>query len=67
MKSKIFTKREMEILNLYINEELTNNLIAQKLFVSVKTVENHKNNMLLKANVKSQVGLIKYVINNNIL
>lgn len=52
------TRREIEILQL-IAQELTNNEIAEKLFISPATVENHRNRMLQKLGVKNTAGLIK--------
>jgi DNA-binding NarL/FixJ family response regulator len=55
------TKRETEILNLIANE-MTSPEIAQKLFISLSAVENHRLNLLFKLNVKNAVGLIKKAI-----
>ncbi len=52
------TRREIEILQL-IAQEHTNNEIAEKLFISPATVENHRNRMLQKLGVKNTAGLIK--------
>lgn len=52
------TKREKEILEL-IAEELTSQEIAQKLFISLSAVENHRLNLLFKLNVKNAVGLVR--------
>jgi DNA-binding NarL/FixJ family response regulator len=58
---KTLTKREKEILRL-ITEELTNQQIADKLFLSLRTVENHRNNLLQKLDVKNTAGLVKVAI-----
>ena len=58
---KTLTKREKEIL-LLITEELTNQQIADKLFLSLRTVENHRNNLLQKLDVKNTAGLVKVAI-----
>lgn len=52
------TRREIEVLQL-IAEEFTTVQIAEKLFLSPATVENHRNRMLLKLGVKNTAGLIK--------
>ena len=52
------TRREKEILHL-IGESFTNAEIAEKLFVSIKTVESHRTNLLQKFGVKNAAGLIK--------
>jgi DNA-binding NarL/FixJ family response regulator len=57
VKSKL-TKREIEILKL-IAMELSNKQIAEKLFISIKTVDSHRQNLLHKLNVKNTVGLVK--------
>ncbi|MFC4263726.1 response regulator [Ferruginibacter yonginensis] len=62
MNSKqLITRREKEILKL-ITEEHTNSEIAGKLFLSLRTVENHRNNLLQKLNVKNTAGLVKIAI-----
>lgn len=58
---QLITRREKEILKL-ITEEHTNNEIAGKLFLSLRTVENHRNNLLQKLNVKNTAGLVKMAI-----
>jgi DNA-binding NarL/FixJ family response regulator len=52
------TRREIEVLQL-IAQELTTAQIAEKLFISFATVENHRNRMLQKLGVKNTAGLIK--------
>ncbi len=51
------TKREIEIIHL-ISQEATTQEIAEKLLISTKTVENHKNNIFNKLEVKNAAGLI---------
>jgi len=60
------TKRENEILKLFA-EGLSNKEIADKLFISIRTVESHKNNIMQKLELKSTVELIKYAIRNKII
>ncbi len=52
------TKRESEILALIANE-YSNQEIADKLFLSVRTVESHRLSLSQKLNVKNTVGLVK--------
>lgn len=59
------TKREKEILNL-ICLELTNAEIAEKLFLSIRTVEGHRNNLLLKTGSKNTAGLVIYAVKHGI-
>ena len=55
------TRREKEILSLIL-EELTTAEIAEKLFLSPKTVETHRLNMMQKLNVKNTAGLVKLAV-----
>lgn len=54
----LLTRREKEVLNM-IAEGYTNNEIADKLFISVSTVDSHRKNMLMKMDVKNTAALIK--------
>ncbi|MFO7868357.1 MAG: response regulator transcription factor [Bacteroidales bacterium] len=60
------TRREVEILTLFA-QGLSNKEIAAQLFISVRTVESHKNNIMQKLNVKSSVDLVKYAIKHNMI
>ena len=62
----VLTAREREILQL-IAQELTSDEIASKLFLSKKTVDNHRTNMLQKTNSRSTIGLVKFAIRNTII
>jgi DNA-binding NarL/FixJ family response regulator len=53
-KLKILSPREMEVLAL-ISESMTNEEIAQKLFLSAKTVKTHMRNIFAKANIRNRV------------
>ena len=53
-KLKILSPREMEVLAL-ISESMTNEEIAQKLFLSVKTVKTHMRNIFAKTNMRNRV------------
>lgn len=57
--------REREILVL-ICDQATNKEIAAKLFISVRTVEGHRNNLLNKTQAKNTAGLIVYAIEQGI-
>jgi DNA-binding NarL/FixJ family response regulator len=52
------TKRELEILGL-VAREMTNQEIADKLFISVRTVETHRINLTQKLGVHNTAGLVK--------
>jgi DNA-binding NarL/FixJ family response regulator len=58
---QIVTRREKEILQLIV-DEFTNQEIADKLYLSLRTVENHRNNLLQKLDVKNTAGLVKVAI-----
>ncbi len=60
------SKRELEILTLW-GEGSSNKEIADKLFVSVRTVETHKNHIMQKLRIRSTVDLIKFAIRNNLI
>lgn len=51
------TRRELEVLEL-IAQELTNTEIGERLFISEKTVDGHRMNLLSKFGVKNTAGLI---------
>lgn len=59
------TEREMEVLKLIVNE-FTNQEIADKLFVSVRTVDAHRRNLLQKTGAKNTAGLVKFALKNNL-
>ena len=54
------TQREIQILRL-ICRECTTKEIASELFISKSTVDSHRKTLLKKLNVKSAIGLAKYV------
>ena len=60
------TRREQEILNL-ISEEFTTNEIAEKLFVSAKTVETHRSHLIQKLEVRNTAGLVRIAIEKGLL
>lgn len=64
--TELLSEREREILNL-IAKENSNKQIAEKLFISERTVETHRKNIFRKTNTTSLVGLIKYAFANNLI
>lgn len=60
------TSRESEILQLVCNG-LSNAEIAEKLFLSLKTVEGHKTKLLQKTNSKNTAGLIMFAIKSGLV
>lgn len=65
-RQKDLSDREMEVLKLF-TEGFSNRQIADRLFISVRTVETHKNNIMKKINLKTTVDLVKFAIKNNII
>jgi DNA-binding NarL/FixJ family response regulator len=64
-KDTELTAREKEVL-LLIAEELTNAEIAEKLFLSPRTIDTHRRNLLQKLNVKNTAGLVKYAMKHEL-
>ncbi len=60
------SSRQIEILKLW-SESYTNQEIADRFFISVRTVESHKNHIMQKLNLKSTVDMVKFAIKNNII
>lgn len=60
------TNRETEIIKLIANE-MTNQEIADKLEISLRTVDTHRRNLLQKLGVKNTAGLVKYAMQNNLV
>ncbi len=65
MKNQL-TQREQEILEL-ISEGLSNHLISEKLFISPRTVNNHRAKLLAKTNTNNTASLIMFAIKNQLL
>lgn len=66
LDNNLLTKREKEILELICNQYTTNE-IAEKLFISPRTVEGHRNNLLLKTESKNVAGLVIYGIQKKLI
>lgn len=60
------SKREIEIIR-YWGDGLTNTEMADKLFVSTRTIESHKNHIMQKLNFKTSIDLLKFAIRNNLI
>ncbi|WP_136479896.1 response regulator [Cognatitamlana onchidii] len=65
LKPKL-TRREQDVL-IAISEELTTQEISEKLFISPKTVETHRMNIMSKLGAKNSVGIIKIAIEKELL
>ncbi len=64
-KANSLTNRELEVLG-YICKGYTTSEIAEKLFISSKTVEAHRTNLFQKAKVRNIAELIIWAIKNNL-
>lgn len=60
------TDRELEILELIV-QEYTNQEIAEKLFISSRTVDAHRRNLLQKTGARNTAGLVKYAFQHNLI
>lgn len=62
----MLTKREVEVLK-FIAAEYSNQEIAAKLFISVRTVDTHRRNLLEKLKLKNTASLVRYAIKNGLV
>lgn len=62
----ILSKRETEILTL-ICKEFSNAEIAERLFLSVSTIETHRKNIIAKLGVNNTVGLVRFALRNKLI
>ncbi|NJB69936.1 DNA-binding NarL/FixJ family response regulator [Saonia flava] len=60
------TRRELDVLKA-ISEELTTQQISEKLFISPKTVETHRMNIMSKLGAKNSVGIIKIAMEKELI
>ena len=61
-----FTDREMEVLRM-LCRGLSNNDIADKLFMSVRTVEGYRNKLLQKTGSSNVINLVIYALKNKLV
>jgi DNA-binding NarL/FixJ family response regulator len=66
VKKLSLTDREKEILSQIVAEK-TNGEIATTLNISIRTVETHKKNLMLKVGVNTTIGLTKFAIKNKLI
>lgn len=64
--SLLLTRREIEVLKL-IAEGLTNQEIADKLYISASTVDSHRKNLISKLQVKNTASLVRTAFENKII
>jgi len=60
------TKRELEVLQ-FIAKGLSNQEIGEKLFISTRTVDGHKTNLIAKTESKNVVGLLSYALKHKLI
>ena len=60
---KHITRREREVLSLLV-DGLTSIEIAEKLYISPRTVDKHRTNLLKKLDLKNTAGLVRYAMEN---
>jgi len=62
----ILSERENEII-VHIAEGLTNEQIAEQLFLSKHTVNTHRKNIMAKLGVKNTAGIVMYAVKMNLI
>ncbi|MHC1707703.1 MAG: response regulator [Bacteroidales bacterium] len=63
--SSVLSRRELEIIKLCA-EGISNKEISERLFISIRTVESHKNHIMQKLELKSLAEMIKFALKNNL-
>ena len=62
----LLTEREIEVLKM-IAEEMTNQEVAERLFISPKTVETHRKNLMKKIGVNNTLGIYKFAAKHKLI
>lgn len=60
------SKREIEIIKL-ICDQLTNEEISKQLFLSKRTIDNHRQNILNKLGMANTAGLVRFAVENGLV
>jgi len=60
------SRREKEVLRLIVEEHTTQE-IAERLFISIKTVETHRRNLLSKLNARNTAGLVRIAVEKGLV
>jgi DNA-binding NarL/FixJ family response regulator len=63
---EFITNREKEVLELICKQKSTSE-IAEKLFISPRTVEGHRNNLMFKTDAKNVAGLVVFALQNKLV
>jgi len=64
-KRSLVTPREQEVLS-YLVKGLTSSEIGKKLFISPRTVDKHRTNLLKKLGLKNTASLVRYALSNDV-
>lgn len=62
----LLSPREIEVLKLICDQKTTTE-ISEELFISVRTVDGHRNNLIEKTGVKNTAGLVVYAVKNRLI
>ena len=66
MQESALTRRENEVLRL-IAEGLTNREIGDRLFLSVRTINTHRTNLMRKLELHDTAGLVRYAMSHGMM
>ncbi|RFS14622.1 response regulator transcription factor [Emticicia sp. C21] len=66
LQHQTLTERELEVLVL-IAQEYSSQQIANKLFISLNTVESHRKNIFRKLDIKNLAGVIRYALQHKLI
>jgi two-component system, NarL family, response regulator DegU len=61
-----FSEREIEIIRL-LCKEYTSKEIADEMYVSIRTVEGHKDRIMHKIGARNSIGIVMYAVKNNLI
>ncbi len=64
--NRVLSNREKEIM-ICIARELSSTQIAEKLYLSKRTIDGHRKNIITKLGLKNSAGIVKYAIQHDIL
>ena len=65
-EENVLSEREIDVLRLLCQQK-TAKEIGEKLFITKRTVEGHKNNLFVKTGAKNVAGLVIYAVQNGII
>jgi len=63
--NNVLSNREKEVMLLIVKEH-SSTQIAEKLFISKRTVDGHRKSIITKLNLKNTAGIVKYALQNGI-